>query len=78
MRNNIEQFICTVLAVILLVFLVGGFLFVASFLSINLNKLLTSITQVKPTYETDKVICFEKYNVATNSSSLSCVNKETK
>ena len=32
--------------------------------------------EVKPVYETDKVICFEKYNVATNSSSLSCVNKE--
>jgi hypothetical protein len=34
--------------------------------------------EVKPVYETEKVICFEKYNVATNSSSLSCVNKEAK
>lgn len=97
--KNIENFICTIFAFILFVFLIGGFLFIASFLFVNISKFLIPLTggiaksryeyqkelnqaingnEVKPIYKTEKVICFEKYNVATNSSSLSCVNKKTK
>jgi hypothetical protein len=39
------------------------------------NRLATNGKEIKAAYEDDKVICFEKYNVSANSSSLSCVNK---
>jgi hypothetical protein len=98
--KNIENTIWFKLCgIVFAILLVGAFVFIASFLSVNIGKFLIPLTkgiaksryeyqkelnqtingdEVKPVYETDKVICFEKYNVATNSSSLSCVNKEVK
>jgi hypothetical protein len=97
MRNIEDTILFKLCGVVFAILFVAGFVFIASFLSVNISKWAIPLTkgiaksryeyqreinqaingnEVKPVYETDKVICFEKYNVATDSSSLSCVNKE--